>query len=62
MVVGVRCVVRVQGRFPYNEVNVHLKTQEWKMDVNDRKTAISLVSITLFYHLAVAYFNYVASK
>ncbi|KRX40089.1 hypothetical protein T05_13875 [Trichinella murrelli] len=23
--------------------NVHLKTQEWKMDVNDRKTAISLV-------------------
>ncbi|XP_003368073.1 conserved hypothetical protein [Trichinella spiralis] len=42
MVVGVRCAVRVQGRFPYNEVNVHLKTQEWKMDVNDRKTAISL--------------------
>ncbi|KRX49263.1 hypothetical protein T05_12663 [Trichinella murrelli] len=42
MVVGVRCVVRVQGRFPYNEINVHLETQEWKMDVNDRKTAISL--------------------
>ncbi|KRX77222.1 hypothetical protein T06_3656 [Trichinella sp. T6] len=42
MVVGVRCVVRVQGRFPYNEVDIHLKTQEWKMNVNDRKTAISL--------------------
>ncbi|KRX74362.1 hypothetical protein T06_10963 [Trichinella sp. T6] len=42
MVVGVRCVVRVQGRFPYNEVDIHLKSQEWKMDVNDRKTAISM--------------------
>ncbi|KRY57002.1 hypothetical protein T03_15303 [Trichinella britovi] len=42
----------------WRTVCVHLKTQEWKMDVNDRKTAISLVSITLFYHLAVAYFNY----
>ncbi|KRX49264.1 hypothetical protein T05_12663 [Trichinella murrelli] len=39
MVVGVRCVVRVQGRFPYNEIN---ETQEWKMDVNDRKTAINV--------------------
>ncbi|KRY07616.1 hypothetical protein T12_8050 [Trichinella patagoniensis] len=46
----------------WRTVCVHLKTQEWKMDVNDRKTAISMVSITLFYHLTVAYFNYVASK
>ncbi|KRZ93755.1 hypothetical protein T08_15492 [Trichinella sp. T8] len=26
----------------WRTVYVHLKTQEWKMDVNDRKTAISL--------------------
>ncbi|KRZ93668.1 hypothetical protein T08_9697 [Trichinella sp. T8] len=57
MVVGVRCAVRVQGRFL-----LRLKTKEWKMDVNDRKTAISLVSIMLFYHLAVACFIYVESK
>ncbi|KRY49439.1 hypothetical protein T03_7010 [Trichinella britovi] len=32
----------------WRTVCVRLKTKEWKMDVNDRKTAISLQLLVLF--------------
>ncbi|KRX53588.1 hypothetical protein T09_9934 [Trichinella sp. T9] len=36
----------------WRTVCVHLKTKEWKMDVNDIKTAISLVTVACFIYVA----------